>query len=165
MTAPRRLLAVLLCSLCVAASPPAGAADPEATYPSRPIKMVVPYAAGGSVEIKSPLVEWAAPANRGDARVLWIGAWLAVPGSTEPVALGDITATLTAAADRLSGPVSNVGGDLAVRGTVTLVAQGVQLSLVLAPRRADDRKLAQVLSMIGAPEGDGWRVEWRFPLR
>ena len=122
--------------------------------------------AGGDVEVKAAFVEWAPPANRGEARVRWLGGWLAVPGSTGSTALGDITATLSASADRLSGPVSNSGGDLAVRGNITIGAQsGIQLSLVLTPRRADDRKLAQVLSMIGVPEGDGWRVEWRFPLR
>ena len=89
-----------------------------------------------------------------------------MPGSTEPIALGDITAALSGNADRLSGPISNSGGDLAIQGALTCGAQsGVQLSLVLTPRRADDRNLAQALSMIGAPEGDGWRVEWRIPLR
>ena len=54
----------------------------------------------------------------------------------------------------------------AVRGTVTLSAgNGIQLSLVLTPRRADDRDLARALSMLGVPDADGWRVEWRLPLR
>jgi hypothetical protein len=121
---------------------------------------------GGDVEINAALVEWAPPANRGDARVRWRGAWLTAPGSEEPVALGDITASLTADGDRLSGPVSNLGGDLAVRGNVTLSAgNGIRLSLVLTPSRADDRELAHALSILGAPDGDGWRVEWRLPLR
>ena len=122
--------------------------------------------AGGDVAVNAALVDWAPPGTRGDARVRWLGAWIAVPGSTEPIALGDITAALSGNADRLSGPISNSGGDLAIQGALTCGAQsGVQLSLVLTPRRADDRNLAQALSMIGAPEGDGWRVEWRIPLR
>jgi hypothetical protein len=121
---------------------------------------------GGDVEINAALIEWAPPANRGEARIRWRAAWLTAPGSVEAIELGDITAALSAEADRLSGPVSNTGGDLAVRGTVALSASsGLQLSLVLTPRRAEDRELAHALSMLGAPEGDGWRVEWRLPLR
>ncbi len=68
--------------------------------------------------------------------------------------------------DRLSGPLSNVGGDLALRGDIALRAgSGIALSLVLTPRRADNRELAQALAMIGTPSGDGWRVDWRWPPR
>ena len=122
--------------------------------------------AGGEVEINAALIEWTPPANRGEARLRWRRAWLAPPGTLEPIELGDMTAALSADGDRVAGPVSNAGGDLAVRGTVTLsAASGAQLSLVLTPRRADDGDLTRALSMLGRREGDGWRVEWRFPLR
>jgi len=121
---------------------------------------------GGDIRLDTALLEWAPPASRGDVRLMWRGAWLTAPGSVEPVALGDIAATFSAAGDRISGPVSNTGGDLGVGGTIALTAGGgLQLSLLLTPRRADDRQLARALSMIGAPEGTGWRVEWRLPLR
>jgi hypothetical protein len=122
--------------------------------------------AGGDVELHATSVQWAPPANRGELRLRWLGAWLTAPGVAEPTALGDVTAALSAAADHLSGPISNAGGDLAVQGTLALAAQvGVRLSLVLTPRRADDRDLARALSLIGVPDGDGWRVEWRLPPR
>jgi hypothetical protein len=143
--------------------------DVDATIPAALVAVVAGAngaLAGGDVEVKTAFVEWAPPANRGDARLRWLGAWLTAPGGTEPTALGDITATLSGSADRFSGPISNAGGDLGIRGSVTLGAQGgVELSLALTPRRADDRKLAQTLSMIGVPEGDGWRVEWRLSAR
>lgn len=121
---------------------------------------------GGNVEIDAVLVEWAPPANRGGAQVRWRGAWLTLPGNVEPIEFGDITAMVSAEGDRLSGPVSNAGGDLAVRGTVTLSASGgIELSLVLTPRGADDRELARALSLLGAPDANGWRVEWRLPIR
>ena len=73
---------------------------------------------------------------------------------------------LNAEGDRVSGPVGNVGGDLAIRGEFALRAQdGIQLSVVLTPRRADNRELAQALSVLGSPDGDGWRVAWALPLR
>ena len=143
--------------------------DIDATIPAGFIAAATgsgPGVAGGDVAINAASVEWTPSAMRGDARIRWLGAWITVPGSAAPTALGDITATLSGNADRLSGPITNAGGDLAIQGTLTCGAQsGVQLSLVLTPRRADDRNLAQALSMIGAPEGDGWRVEWRIPLR
>lgn len=120
----------------------------------------------GDVEINAARVEWAPPSNRGDARVRWRAARLTAPGSAEALELGDITVALSADGEQMSGPVSNAGGELAVRGELALAANGgIQLSLVLTPRRADNRELARALSMLGPPEGDGWRVEWRWPLR
>jgi hypothetical protein len=143
--------------------------DVEATIPAALIAAVAGTSAalaGGEVEVKTAFLEWAPPANRGDAGLRWLGAWLTTPGSTEPTALGNIMAALSGTEDRFSGPISNAGGDLGIRGSVTIGAQsGVQLSLVLTPRRADDRKLAQALGLIGVPEGDGWRVEWRLSPR
>ena len=125
-----------------------------------------PSLVGGDVEINAARLEWAPPANRGDARLRWRGALLTAPGSAQPIALGDITTALGADGDRLSGSVSNAGGELGIRGSVTLSASsGIELSLVLTPRRAEDRELARALSMLGAPDADGWRVEWRLPLR
>jgi len=121
---------------------------------------------GGDVEISASRLEWAPPASRGEVRLRWRGASAMVPGRAQPIDLGDITSALGANGDRLSGPVSNAGGDLGIRGTATLSAgNGIQLSLVLTPRRADDRDLARALSMLGVPDADGWRVEWRLPLR
>lgn len=121
---------------------------------------------GGDVEISASRLEWAPPANHGDVRLRWRGASLTIAGGEQPIALGDITTALGAEGDRVYGPVSNAGGDLGVRGTAALSAgNGIQLSLVLTPRRADDRDLARALSMLGVPDGEGWRVEWRLPLR
>jgi hypothetical protein len=143
--------------------------DLDATIPAAFIAAAAGWSAalaGGDVAINAAFVEWTPQAARGDAQIQWRGAWITAPGSAEATALGDITATLRGSTDRLSGPVSNAGGDLAVQGIVTLGAQsGVQLSLVLTPRRADDRNLARALLIIGVPEGDGWRVEWRLPPR
>ena len=121
---------------------------------------------GGDVEINASRLEWAPPANHGDARLRWRGASLTIAGSAQPIELGEITTALSANGYRLAGPVSGSGGDLGVRGTATLSAgNGIQLSLVLTPRRADDRDLARALSVLGVRDADGWRVEWRLPLR
>jgi len=126
----------------------------------------VALAVGGDVEINASRLDWTPPANHGDARIRWRSASVTAPGRAQAVELGDITIALRADGDHLDGLVSNAGGELDVRGNAALSAlSGVQLSLVLTPRRADDRDLARALSMLGAPEGDGWRVAWRVPLR
>jgi general secretion pathway protein N len=124
------------------------------------------WAIGGEINLSAATLEWAPPANRGSARVVWRSARLLPPGRAAPLELGDVSLALGAEGDRVFGPVSNAGGDLAIRGDVTArAATGIELGLVLSPRRADDRDLAQALSMLGPRDGDGWRVDWRLPLR
>ena len=54
-------------------------------------------------------------------RIRWRAAQLtATPGSAETLDLGDVTVALSADGERMSGPVSNAGGDLAVRGDLVL---------------------------------------------
>ena len=82
-----------------------------------------------------------------------------------PLDLGDVRSTLKADGDVVSGPLGNEGGDLALRGEWKLDAAGVTLALLLTPRRADQAELKQALAAIGTADGDGWRVDWRVPLR
>jgi hypothetical protein len=121
---------------------------------------------GGEFDVSTVAFDWAPPTNRGSARIRWRAARLTPPGSAAPLDLGDVSVALGAEGDRVSGPVSNVGGDLEIRGEIVLrAAGGIRVSLVLAPRRADNRELAQALSGLGAPDGDGWRVDWQSSFR
>ena len=62
--------------------------------------------------------------------------------------------------------MANEGGDLALRGQWTMTASdGLALALLLTPRRADQTDLKRALAAIGTADGDGWRVDWRVPLR
>lgn len=118
------------------------------------------FQAGGEVRVTSRAFDWSPPASRGDARVAWTHARL-VQDSGEALDLGTVTAVLTADGVRVAGPVANEGGDLAVRGEVVLRPRdGIQLSLTLTPRRADNATLPRSLAAIGTPDGAGWRVEW-----
>ena len=144
--------------------------DVDVTVPATLVAAAAGPAAGwavaGSVGIATADVEWTPAAIRGDARLHWRGARLMLPDGVAPLDLGDVRAVLTASGDRLAGPVSNEGGDVAVRGELALRANdAVQLSLALAPRHPLDATLERVLSAIGSPGNDGWRVEWRIPLR
>lgn len=144
--------------------------DAEISFPASVFAALsgtaVAWAAGGEVNVSADAVDWAPPANHGAVRVLWRGARLSLPAVNASVDLGDMTMALAADGDRLSGPVSNDGGDLAVRGEITLRASdAVQVSLTLAPRRADDVRLNRVLAAIATADGSGWRLGWRVPLR
>jgi hypothetical protein len=121
--------------------------------------------ADGTLALTSPRLDWAPPASSGDAQLVWRDARLTVLSGT-PVDLGVVSTALTAAGDRLTGSVTNAGGDLDVRGDVGLAASGaVNASLLLTPRRADNAGLARALAAIGKAEGNGWRVTWAAPGR
>ena len=139
----------------IPASALAGAAQPAAAR-----------SVGGDVAIATADLEWAPPANRGAARLQWRAARLALAEGARPLELGDIAAELAANGDRLSGPVSNEGGELAVRGTLAVRANdAASLSLVLSPRRPVDPATARALAALGTADNGGWRLEWRVSLR
>lgn len=120
--------------------------------------------AAGWVVITSSALDWAPTGSRGEALIVWRDARIAA-GSGDAIGLGSVTAVLSAAGDRLAGPVANEGGDLGVRGNVSLRSKSAEFSLLLVPRRADDAELARSLAAIGTPDGAGWRVEWRAGTR
>ena len=120
----------------------------------------------GAVNVKSASLDWKPPASRGEAQIFWRGAGLAFISGTVPLNLGDLQMNLTADGNQLSGPVSNDGGDLDIRGNATIrEVDGVRLLLTLAPRRSDNTQLTLALAAIGAADGTGWRVDWRLPLQ
>ena len=123
-------------------------------------------AVGGEVSVKSTGMDWMRPESHGETQLLWRGARLTFVDGAAPLDLGDMQLKLTADGDRLSGPVANEGGDLDVRGEVTIRAvDGIRLLLTLAPRRSDNARLALALAAIGTADGAGWRVNWRLPFK
>jgi Type II secretion system (T2SS), protein N len=121
--------------------------------------------ADGEIALATPRLDWTPASLEGDLRVVWRSARLTLP-PFPPVDLGELTATLAADGTRLAGPVVNSGGDLDVRGDVSVGAdRSTAVTLTLTPRRADDVALARVLAAFGTPEGSGWRVGWRSPPR
>ena len=144
--------------------------DAEATFPAAIAAAAVGSTAGwgigGDVNVGTAAFDWAPRAIRGDLRIRWRGARLNPPGNATPLDLGDVSAVVHAEGERLSGPVTNAGGDLAMHGEIAVrTTGGIELSVVLTPRRADNSELAQALSVVGTPEGAGWRVVARSPLR
>ncbi len=122
--------------------------------------------AAGEISLKADAIVWTPEAGRGEARVLWRAARVAFTGGAAPLDLGDVRALVTANGNSLSGPVTNDGGDLALRGEWAIRAHdSVQLVLHVAPRRPGLADVERTLSAIGTADGNGWRIAWRGPLR
>ena len=104
--------------------------------------------------------------NRGEARLAWRAARIAGIWPRYALDLGEVRTTVIASGPAMSGPVTNDGGSVALRGEWALQEKdGLSLALRVAPRRADQVDLTRWLSAIGTPDGDGWRINWRVPLR
>ena len=104
--------------------------------------------------------------NRGEARLAWRNGHIRGIGLTAPLDLGEVRAMLVANGATISGAVDNAGGTLGLRGEWMLKEKDAfTLALRLTPRNAGDTELVRWLSAIGAPDGDGWRINWRLPLR
>jgi len=120
----------------------------------------------GEISVKADDIEWKPDSSRGEARVIWHAARIAFAGSAAPLDLGDVRTEATANGSVLSGPLRNEGGDLALRGEWTMRAHdSVQLALHVTPRHSGPSDLARMLSAIGTADGNGWRIDWRGPLR
>jgi hypothetical protein len=125
----------------------------------------VGLAAGGDLAVSSPSFDWTPATMDGSVRVVWRAARLTLPGLS-PLDLGDVTATLVGSGPQLAGPVTNEGGDLGVQGDVSLrTDRNVAVTMTLTPRRAGDAALTRILSTVGTPAGDGWRIAWQSTLR
>jgi Type II secretion system (T2SS), protein N len=120
----------------------------------------------GEISLKADAIEWTPVAGRGEVRLLWQAGRVAFTGSATPLDLGEVRMLATANGKSLSGPITNDGGDLALRGEWALRAHdSAQLSLHVAPRRPGLVALERALSAIGTADGNGWRIAWGGALR
>ena len=139
--------------------------DLALTVPARLVVGALPSASGrdrfdvgGDVSVSTADFVWPPPGARGEATLRWDGARLALPDGGAAAALGSVTLRATATGDRIAGPVTNVGGDVALAGSVEAAADGVVRGSVLAtPRDGADPRLAQLLGR-GRHAGGGRRA-------
>jgi hypothetical protein len=144
--------------------------DVDVTLPAQVLGAALsPYgveAVDGEIRLSADDIERKPGASHGEVRALWRAARVAFAGNATWLDLGDVRTLATANANALSGPLTNDGGDLALRGEWALRAHdSVQLTLHATPRRPGLADLERVLSAIGAADGGGWRLTWREPLR
>jgi hypothetical protein len=120
----------------------------------------------GEVTASTSKLRLAAGSNSGEARLAWRNARIRIIGGAAPLDLGDVRTTLVASGATMSGPLANDGGSLALRGDWSLKENdALMLALHVTPRKPGDADLIRGLSALGKPEGDGWRINWRLPLR
>lgn len=144
--------------------------DVDVAVPAAALASALPSTAadriGGELGIVSGALEWGPSSIRGVARLQWRAARVLPADRGTSVDLGDVSATLEGSGAELAGPVTNAGGDVAVRGRIVVRAnEALLLTATLAPRAAPDPALARALSAIAAPDGAGWRIDARLPLR
>lgn len=120
-------------------------------------------AASGTVDVSTVDFAWPFPAAAtASLLATWHGASLGLAGSPA-VALGEVTANLHAANGQLTGPLRNVGGEFAVDGELQVLANGAGVVRgVVRPRKEGDPRIA-ALQPLGTPEGNGVRLEWKWP--
>jgi hypothetical protein len=118
----------------------------------------------GELRVTSPSLQWTPTAFGGGARVEWRDARFAIANDVA-IRLGAVSANLAAAGDRLTGPVTNEGGDFDLRGTASLRANGSpDVALTITPREGDPAQ-ARSLSVVARPDGAGWNVDYRVGPR
>lgn len=123
-------------------------------------------AAAGELAATSSTIEWEPAAVRGAAQLRWRHAQLVSADGVTPIDLGDVSAVLDADGRELAGPVSNEGGDVAVRGRIAVRAgDAIGVAVALTPRAVPGPALARALSAIATADGSAWRIEARITLR
>ncbi len=118
----------------------------------------------GEITLTSQALAWQPPAASGNAGLVWRNARLLIGGAA--LALGTVSATLSATGNSMSGPIANEGGEVDVGGNVTLTAPAtIDVALTVRPRAGAPSLLVQALSAIATPDNGGWRLRWRGSLR
>jgi len=116
--------------------------------------------AAGTVRITTASLEWTPAAFAGGLAADWRDARIGLPDNAD-TSLGTVTAALTAAGERLTGPVTNDGGAFGVRGTFSVSSSGApDVSIALTPRGGDPAQ-ARTLTVTGGSAGAGLNLDLR----
>ena len=118
--------------------------------------------ARGVIDVQSADLDWPPRTGGGSINAIWRDAAIGLAGAV-PVALGEVSAQLTAKDQVLSGPLRNVGGELELDGELTIRADGSGgVNGIVRTRRADDPRNAALLAL-GTPQAGGVRLQWQWP--
>ncbi|MEP6656834.1 MAG: type II secretion system protein N [Betaproteobacteria bacterium] len=117
--------------------------------------------AAGAIEITAERIDWRPPAGSGTMIAMWRDARIGLAGA-EPLALGEISLTLSVAEGRLGGPLRNRGGDFSLDGELDVQPTGAgHLRAAVQARRPDDARLA-ALALLGRREANRVVIDWQW---
>jgi hypothetical protein len=110
-------------------------------------------ALGGTTMFDVPAFTSHATGRTGELRASWDHARI-VAGETV-VDLGTVSLVTAPEGERLSGTIGNVGGDLAIAGTLADRPGGVDVVLALRPKATTPEAVRSVLPLLGVSDGAG----------
>lgn len=120
----------------------------------------------GEIRARAEALDLTSRSSHGSATLAWRAARVAGLPGLPALDLGNLQSLVTARDDGVAGPVTNEGGDVAIRGEWSIRAgDGLVLALRVTPRRAGETDLARALAAVATPDGGDFRVEWRMPPR
>jgi hypothetical protein len=144
--------------------------DVDVTIPAPMLAALAGQAAtariAGEIRAQAEALDLTSRSSHGNATLVWRAARVTGLPGLPSLDLGNLQSLVTARGDRVAGPVTNEGGDVAVRGEWSIRAgEGLVLALRVTPRRSGDTELARALAAVATPDGGDFRVEWRMPLQ
>lgn len=139
--------------------------DVDVVLPANTVDGLLPRSGihvDGEARVVAPTLEWTPAAFAGGARIDWQDAQFALAGES-PIRLGTVTATLSAAGDRLAGPLSNEGGTSEVHGDLALTTNGApNVSVTIAPRGGDPARTRKLV--VSSDPSGHWNVDYRVGI-
>jgi hypothetical protein len=117
-------------------------------------------ALGGNVAVDAPSFAASGQDASGTIDVRWANARLVAANTV--VDLGTVSLAVAPAGNHAAGTLRNVGGDVAVDGTLTGETGALEAVLTLRPTTTTPDRLRTMLPLLGVPDGAGGaRVTWR----
>ncbi|MGE5666564.1 MAG: type II secretion system protein N [Betaproteobacteria bacterium] len=122
-----------------------------------------PLVVGGTLDLDAAAFEWTPTGGSGSLAAQWQRARAVVAGT--PVDLGTVSLALAPRAGRLSGTLSNAGGDLGIEGTLSGSTGSIDAAMTLRPSSSTPEVLRRGLPMLGAQDATGavhmaWHGGW-----
>jgi len=139
----------------------------DATLPAELVAVLATRAGlklTGAVRVTTPALEWSPTSFNGGARFEWTDAQFAIANDAG-IRLGNVRANLAATGDRLTGPVTNEGGDFDLRGTLSLSTTGMPEATLTATPRTGEAAQTRSLVVMARPDHNGWNVDYRVGPR
>lgn len=122
-----------------------------------------PVVLRGDIEVHAPSFAWRHGRASGTLNLVWQRAGLV---AVLPVDLGRVTADVAPTQDGFAGTVRNVGGDVAVDGTLAAHGGVVDVALTLTPTSRASEALRTTLPLLGHADAAGRvQVAWRSDRR